>query len=330
MQNESPTERATRRRKALLTLLHRGPQRYNELIAAIDREHLFLYDHEDDPATIARQQRYQFRRDLTALRLHYQIECDKKTGYYVLLETPFGFSLEQEQIAAFALALHTFQEMTISYAKNVQNLFSFLLSRLPEDQQRAVVEQRQALNIEIVEKTDYSKLDSSTLKEVEKAILRQQQLEFTYRSPRKGKEVRHVIEPQPLKQKDGHIYLFGWSLEYQKELPFRLDYVVPGTAKMLPKRVAQGRPARRTYLLRYYLTPTIARNGVSTQFPEQKTELHADGSATITAKIDNLFDVRKIMLEYGENCTVESPPELIKLFWPVTTHFARTYPTPKE
>src|SRR6185503_3345724 len=96
------------------------------------------------------------------------------------------------------LALHTFQGLTISYASDVQDLFSFLLSRLPEDQQKAIVEQRSTLNIEIQEKTDYSTIDPATLNEIEKAILRRQQLEFTYRSPSKGKEVRHVIEPQPL------------------------------------------------------------------------------------------------------------------------------------
>lgn len=330
MQNESQTERAIRRRNMLLALLHRGPQKKDNLIAAMDREHLFLYDREEDPAKIARQQQFQFRRDLRVLRLHYQIEHDKKTQYYSLLETPFGFSLEQKHLAAFALALHTFQKMTISYANDVQDLFAFLLSRLPDDQQKAIVEQRRALQIELHEKTDYSKIDPVTLNEIGKAILRGQQLEFTYRSPRLGEEVRHIIEPQPLQYKDGHVYLSGWSIEYQKELPFRLDYVLPGTAKMLNKRITQSRPSQRTYLLRYHLTPVIARNSVSTQFPEQKVEMHPDGSATVTAKIDNLFEVRQIMLKYGENCTVESPPELVEWMRPVATHFAQTYLTSKE
>lgn len=330
MQSESVTERAVRRRQALLALLHRGPQCYHDLAATLDRDHLFSYDREADPATIARQKLYQFRRDLRVLRLHYQIECDRKTQLYTLLETPFALSLEQKHIAAFALAQHTFQKMTIAYASDVQDLFAFLLSRLPEDQQKAIVEQQSALNIEFQEKTDYSELDPPTLHEIEKAILRKQQLEFTYKSPRKGEHVRHVIEPQPLIYKDGHIYLRGWSIEYQKELPFRLDYVVPGTAKMLSKRMANVRPAQRTYLLRYHLTPVIARNGVSNQFPEQEVEQHPDGSATITAKIDDLFNVRQTMLKYGENCTVDSPPELVALMRPAALHLSRTYLTPEK
>ena len=329
MQSESMAERATRRRKAILTLLHEGPQRYEQLRAALDRDHLFLYDPEEDPGTIKRKQLYQFRHDLRALRLHYQIEFDKKEQVYSLLETPFGLSLGQKQIAAFALVLDTFQKMSIPYAVDMRELFSFLLSRLPDHQQKAVIEQRRALNIELHEKTDYSKLDASTFNEIEKAILRGQQLEFTYRSPGKGKDVHHVIEPRPLVYKDGHIYLSGWSLDYQTELRFRLDYILPETAKMLSKRIAQSRP-RRTYLLRYHLTPQLARNGVSDQFPEQKVEPHSDGSATITAKVDDLFEVRQIMLKYGENCTVESPPELLERMQPVAVHFSRTYLTPEE
>lgn len=330
MQPESSAGRATLRRNALLAQLHKGPQSYNDLISALDRDQLFSYDREEDPAIIARHKQYQFRRDLSALRLHYQIQHDKKRKLYSLLETPFGLSLEQRHIAAFALALDTFQKMTMPYANDIRDLFSFLLSRLPDEQQKAIIEQRRAINIELHEKTDYSKFDPATFTEIEKAILRDQQLEFTYRSPSHGKEVRHVIEPRPFIYKDGHIYLYGWSLDYQKELPFRLDYIMPGTATMLRIRNVRSRPSPRTYLLRYHLTPAIARNGVSTQFPEQQVEEHPDGSATVTAKIDDLFEVRQIMLKYGENCTVESPPELVARMQPVATHFARIYLTPEE
>ncbi len=323
MQSESVAERATRRRKALLALLHLGPQRNDEIIAALERDHHWQYDEADDPATIARKQQYQFRRDLRALRLHYEIDYDNKDERYFLVETPFGLALSQKHLAAFALVLDTFHKKTIPYAYDIQELFSFLLSRLPEEQQRAVVEQRRALNIDLSERTDYSALDPATLTEIERAILRGQQLAFAYRSPGKGQEVRHVIEPQPLRYKDGHVYLHGWSIDYEKELRFRLDYILPGTAKMLRKTVMRTRPAARTYVLCYHLTPIIARNSVSQHFPEQRVDSHPDGSATITAKIGDLFEARQILLRYGENCIVESPPELLKLMQPVATHFQR-------
>jgi predicted DNA-binding transcriptional regulator YafY len=327
MQSESVAERATRRRKAILALLHRGPHGRDEIIAALDRDQLFLYDQMEDPDVIATKQKYQFRRDLKTLRLHYQITFDNKDKRYSLLETPFGFSLDQKQLAAFAMVLDTFHGKTIPYAHDIQDLFSLLMSRLPDDQQKAILEQRRALHIDVSEQTDYSTLDSSTLNEIEKAIVRGQQLAFTYRSPRTGNDVRHALEAQPLQYKDGHVYLYGWSIDYQKELRFRLDYILPGTAKMLPKKVERTRPPQPTYLLRYHLTPRIARNGVSKRFPAQEIEPHPDGSATITAHIDDLFEARQILLRYGENCIVESPPELLTLLQPVATHFQR-YLTP--
>jgi predicted DNA-binding transcriptional regulator YafY len=323
MQSESVTERATRRRNALLALLHQGAQRKDEIIAALEREHHWQYDEADDPEIIARKQLFQFRRDLHVLRLHYKIEYDNKDERYTLIETPFGLALSQKHLAALALVLDTFHQKTIPYATDIQELFAFLMSRLPEEQQRVVVEERRALNIDLSERTDYSALDPAMLTEIERAILRGQQLAFAYKSPSKGQEVRHVIEPQPLRYKDGHVYLHGWSIDYEKELRFRLDYILPGTAKMLRKTVMRTRPRARTYVLCYHLTPIIARNSVSQHFPEQRIDAHADGSATITATIGDLFEARQILLRYGENCTVASPPELLELMLPVATHFQR-------
>jgi predicted DNA-binding transcriptional regulator YafY len=225
------------------------------------------------------------------------------------------------------MIFHTFAEKTFPYANDIQDLLAFVLSRLPDDQQKAVVEHRRALNIDFSERTDYRSLDSATLIEVERAILRHHQLAFTYRSPREGKERRHVIEPKPLSFKNGHVYLHGWSVDYDQELHFRLDYLLPGTAKMLhtPQR---PRPAARSFQLRYHLTPAIARNGVSQHFPDQQVEAHSDGSVTVTAQITNLFEARQLVLKYGENCVVESPPELVEQMRVVAAHFAQVYLTP--
>ncbi len=136
-----------------------------------------------------------------------------------------------------------------------------------------------------------------------------------------------MIEPNPLSFKNGHVYLDGWSVNHDVELHFRLDYILPGTARMLPTS-QRPRPAPRTYLLRYNLTPNIARNGVSQHFPSQQVEAHPDGAATVTAEITDLFEARQLMLKYGENCVVESPPELVKQMCVIAAHFAQTYPTP--
>src|SRR6266705_2214479 len=326
MRRESVAGRASQRRQAIFALLHKAPHSYDEIITALKRECLLLYDHAEDPDAIARRLQYQFRRDLDALRLQYKIEYDSTMKRYCLVEVPFGLSLDQRQLAAFAMMFHTFAEKTFPYANDVQELLAFLLGRLPDDQQKAVVKQRLALNIDFSERTDYSSLDPSTLNEVGKAIMRGHQLAFIYRSPREGKEHRHVIEPKPLSFKNGHVYLHGWSVDYDKELHFRLDYILPGTAKMSPTP-QRPRPAPRTFPLRYRLTPALARNSVSQHFQDQQVELHPDGSATVTAQITDLFEARQIVLKYGENCIVESPPELVEQMRVIAAHFAQTYPT---
>lgn len=328
MRRDTNTGRASQRRQAILALLHKAPQSYDEIIAALKRKRLLLYDHAEDPNAIARRLKFQFDRDLKALRLlHYKIKYENKTKCYKLIDAPFTLSLSKEQLVAFAIISRTFDEKTFPYASDIRNLLTSLLDQLPDEQRKMVIDQSLALNIEFPEKTDYSSLDAANIHQIKNAIVHHRQLEFIYRSPREGKELRHVIEPKPLSFKKGHVYLDGWSIDYDKELQFRLDYILPGTAKMLATS-QRPRPAPRTYLLRYHLTPVIARNSVSQHFPGQQVEAHPDGSATVTAEITDLFEARQLVLKYGENCVVESPPELIEQMRVIAAHFAQTYLTP--
>ncbi len=71
----------------------------------------------------------------------------------------------------------------------------------------------------------------------------------------------------------------------------------------------------------------IARNSVSQHFPGQTVETHTDGSATVTARIPDLFEARRILLSYGENCTVLEPPELVEQMRVVAAEFSKIYLT---
>ncbi len=110
MRSDTSTERANRRRLALLALLHRRPHSYVELIAALDRDELFSFDRANDAAVIARLQRYQFRYDLRALRkLDCDIRCDRRSGFYIWHNSPFGLELTQEQLTTFRPAAYYIQ-----------------------------------------------------------------------------------------------------------------------------------------------------------------------------------------------------------------------------
>lgn len=329
MDRDSAIWLANKRRLALLILLHRRPYGYDELIAALDKDDLFSCDHVNDAVVVARQQRYQFRSDLQVLRkLSCDIRCDRGSGRYIWHNSPFGLALNQEQLKTFATLLNTFNETKMIHADEMQALLTFFIEQLPQEQQKQLKQRRFPFSIDLHETTDYRDADAHNLRHIEMAIERSQQLKFVYRSLRKGEEHTHVIEAQPLVHERGHVYLTGWSPEFGKSLRFRLDSIVTGSAEMLPTRIARSRPAPVSYVLRYQLAPVIARNGVSQHFADQQVEMHPDGSATVIARITDLFDARRTLLSYGENCTVLEPPDMVEQMCVVAVEFSKKYLTP--
>jgi predicted DNA-binding transcriptional regulator YafY len=331
MNLDTNTERAFRRRITLLVLLHKRPHRYDDIIVALDREHLLSYDSQEDHETIKNQQKYQFRNDLRALKiLGYNIAFNRSNQCYTWSNSPFGLSFDTSQLSALSLLRDMFGDSNIPHADDIRAFLTSLVDLLPEDQQKIVKDQRLTFSIDLRETTDYRNFDQETLQQIEMAIDFSQQLDFIYCSPSHGQERRHIIEPQPLIFKDGHVYLRGRHIEMNKELTFRLDYIVPGSAKMLHYKNVNNRPFAPTYQLRYWLGPMIARYSVSEHFPEQKVERHPDGSAIITARITDLFEARRIVLSYGFNCVVYEPPELVAQMRQVRDHFNKAYPTTDE
>jgi predicted DNA-binding transcriptional regulator YafY len=326
MNLDTNAERAFRRRITLLSLLHKGPQRYDDIIATLDREHLLSYDSEEDHETIKNQQKYQFRNDLRVLKISgCTITCNRKDKTYSWSNSPFGLSFDAVQLHTVSLLCDMVEDSTIPHADEIRAFLTSLVALLPGDQQKVVKDRRLTFSIDLRETTDYRSFDQETLKQIELAIQHSLQLEFIYCSPSHGQERQHIIEPQPLIFKDGHMYLRGRHVEINRELTFRLDYIVPGSARRLNNSQTKNRPFTSTYQLRYWLSPVIARNSVSEHFPEQRVERNSDGSAIITAQITDLFEARQIVLKYGENCVVYEPPELVEQMRVVREHFVRNY-----
>src|SRR5205823_12826177 len=106
MKGDTRSERAARRRFALLVMLHNRPHTYHEIISRLDQQKLFDYDRSAEPATIARQQQYQFRHDLAALRqMGCQIEFERNSKSYTWHNSPFGLHLSTAQLSTFALQI---------------------------------------------------------------------------------------------------------------------------------------------------------------------------------------------------------------------------------
>ena len=330
MKRDTPAERAMRRRLALLALLHKRPHRYEEIIASLDTQNLLVYDRMENARSIVQQQRYQFRHDIQVLRL---LDCkiifDKKSQYYTWHNSPFCLPLEENLLGTFATLMDTFTESSLLHADEIRTLLTSLLQRLSPEFQKVINQRRLSFRIDLQETTDYQNADPETVQRIELAIQQSRQLQLLYRAPRHEKEYIHTIEPRSLVFQDGHVYLLGWHLYKQNETRFRLDYIVSGSAVILNTRSIPERPARPFYVLRYHLSSLIARHSVSNHFPGQDVQKHPDGSATVTAQVPNLFDARRILLSYGEQCTVLGPPELIKQMRVVARHY-QTYLTVEE
>ncbi len=324
MRRDSTTERAFRRRIKILTLLHQEALPYKDILLALEKEEHLEKSSDENSEMLSKKQFFQFHKDLQALRHIFDIKCDRKKDLYYLTTSPFGLSLDKEQLATLSLLLHTFENKTLPEAQDIYNLCLFLIQKLSPEQQKTATGQRHSLTIEIKEKTDFSKIDPTNRAAIKRAIRNRQQLEFIYAS-KTGKERHHVIEPQDSKFENEHLYLHGWSIETGSDLHFRVDYILPETAKMLPTTNQKATPRPPLHTLRYHLTPTLARNGVSPHFENQQVEMHKDGSATVTAQTRDLFKAQQIFMRYAEHCIVEEPPALVEKMQIAATHFAQVY-----
>jgi len=314
MRRGTRSELAFRRRLLILTRLHIRPHGYNELQTIIADAELSDPVADDDPSAAKRRQDI-WHDDVEALRaVGYTIDYDHdhRTDLYTWADSPFGLALTDAQLLAFGIVRDTFADTTMLHHAEIHDLLTTLLARLPSAQRAHLTRKRRPYQVNLRETTDYRSADPATVQTIERAIENGQQLEIRYVSSNDGLERTHTVEPRPLIYKAGHVYLPVYNLILSKRLELRLDGIVPGSARGLPQRAQPSRPPGRSYLLRYRLSPIIARRRpVSENFPGQQVEYHSDGAATVTAQISDLFAARRLLLAYGENCHVLSPPELI-------------------
>ncbi|MGI8588305.1 MAG: helix-turn-helix transcriptional regulator [Chloroflexia bacterium] len=310
MKPDTREELALRRRLAILVMLHSAPHTLPQIQHALADKDLLDPESLDDPM-LAGPSYHKVRRDLGTLRtLGYDIPCDRSTHLYTWHNSPFGVSLTPDQLFALGVLRDTFANTTMLHRTEIADLLDHLVNLLPAEQQ-AKLQKKRAYRIDLRETTDYRNADQPTVAKIELAIQRGQQLELIYRSPIEGKERTHTVEPHPLTYKGGHVYLPVYNINTGKEFDLRLDKILPGSVQILPRRAMPGRLARPTHPLRYRLAANIARDSVSDHFPGQQVERHLDGSATVTARTDDLFAARRLLLAYGEGVTVLDPPELV-------------------
>jgi len=212
------------------------------------------------------------------------------------------------------------------YADDVTSFVNRIASHLSQKQQ-AQIKQTVPISV-LIPMLDDIEPHRLTLQKVQEAIGQRRQLEFEYRSRTSEKTKRHVVTVyNSLELREGHLYFQGRSDRTDNDLEFRLDRVVPGTAKLLPAKVATADKPRHPLPLRYRLSREFASQGATRRFRNHQEERQADGSLIVTAEIDEteLFWASKTLLKYGENCVVLEPPELVAEMRRVVEQMARNY-----
>ena len=304
-----------RRRLAILVLLHALPRTADQLLNALERAGLISPDDRSQPLRADPRLYAQFRHDLAALNeMDHEIKFDRHTNLYYWYNSPFGLSLAEGELNGLAILFSSLANEP-SHA-DLASVLNYLRDHLPSEQRAKLP--TPTFSIQVQQSSEYLDADPHNKLQIELAIRRWQQLELDYVSPNEGRQVHHVVEPRPLNLHDGHVYLPIWDVAISKEYELRLSRIVAGSAHLLRTIFQHERIDRSTHLLRYRLSPLIARNDVTIHFPNQQTAPDPDlpgwTLVTATVKEKDYFAAKKLLLGYGSHVEVLSPPALVAEF----------------
>jgi predicted DNA-binding transcriptional regulator YafY len=310
-----------RRRLLLIRLLLRAPLGAADLIAAIEAE---LGDEGYPEAAESA-----LKHDLDALKSEYGCDIRYQRGIqqYVLVDLGDLALLDLPDPCMEALA---FLEASFPAGAalpehaSIRDFLERVTALLPTNRRDAASQQRGAIQLQLPESPS-ERIDTPTLATIRRAVTRRQELVFDYLSTFDTDTARrHRVAPYLVFfRPEGHGYLDATLLEVTPSgseiihsvIHYRLDRIVPGSARLLPNMLPSQRIAPPTYHLHYRLLPVVARRrDIAVYFPTTQIEYHEDGSATVSATITNLWQARQVLLRYGTACEVLGPIELIELF----------------
>jgi predicted DNA-binding transcriptional regulator YafY len=217
----------------------------------------------------------------------------------------------------------------------VRDLLKRMMTLLPPQRHERLAQRRDIITLRMPESPS-ERIDAATLRIVRRAIARRQELVFDYLgtfdedTPRRHRVAPYLVFFRP----EGHGYLDATLLEatphgneiVRSAIHYRLDRIVPGSARLLPQMLPPQRVAPPTYTIRYRLLPVVARRrDVAAYFPNTIIDYQPDGGAFVTATITNLWQARQILLRYGTACEVVEPAELVELFRATARGLAALY-----
>ena len=279
------------------------------------------------------------RHDIAALRDMFGCEISYQRPHGYVLEYPGDLALldlPDEELEALGFLLSTFHDTALPNAIPVGAFLDRIVSILPEQRRRQL---QRASSHPRLDSPRAARRPAQPIIERLKHSLGHSQISFEYVSSYAtgGEVLRHRVAPYDLLFRDGHTYLEGLCLDCQiQELVnthvlYRVDRIVPASLRILAAQLAPGGARRRSYSLRYWLSPRIAaRRDIALWFPDSIATFSDDGSAIVTAEIHDLWQARQIMLRYREHCRVLEPPELLAMICESIERMSALYSTMEE
>lgn len=314
------TERAQR----VAQLIQGGTNTPAAIIQAINQIPRLAYDRHGNPTTGAHQKALQ--QDLRRLKAMGQpITYDRRGKCYVLQpvdesSAPLGFTDDELLVLAQLLDL----QQATPLGQVAHDLHDKLATRMPPQQRKKFLK-RPLIAIKIPALEELTQ-HLQTAKLVMQAFETQQELSFRYQGSAHAEPYDYRVQVLgPVELRDGHAYFEARSLQSDREWDgLRLDRVLPGSARLLPRKQPSYTKRQNLITICYWLAKHI---GPSKHFPIDYVCESRDDGYVISAKIDerDLFRATKILLRYGENCVVSEPTALVDELRRAAEGMARLY-----
>lgn len=265
------------------------------------------------------------KNDFDALKRDFdcEIKFRRKTASYQLLSLGTLSLLDMTDASFDALIFLEDNEDALPIHTNIRSFLDEVRRLLPPDRQEKL-RSRSPISLERIGTTE-TQIPIDIMNTLQQS-LRRQEIEFYYRSnDPNGQLIWHRVAPyEIIIRSTGHAYLDATTLEMKPltlsiKLPgatmYRIDRIVAGTLKKLPKSLPPQRLGVHVHQIQYWLHPNVARRrDVASHFPNSHIIYNDDESAIVTATSTNLWQARQTLLSYGSACIVLQPIELVNLF----------------
>lgn len=303
----------------ILKRLQQSPASKDELIAFVKTSLDGAYSGESS----AQEAAFKHDREHLRERLQADFQYDPAARLYTLTEPgPFGaLDLGEDSLRGLGILARDFGN-GLGERAYIRALLDDLLKRLPSETRRRLERQPESLIIGVRQFVDMGQLPPRVWEMLKRAVDSHRKFSFNYLSPRykNQKPVYFEVSPLYLRYQEGHWYLRAWVLERRPQefvapepeyVRFRVTYIQNDDALNLSPTVSPERfrtPPR--YLVHYLLAPEIGRGEVSHHFAETQITRHADGRAEVRGFTDDIWEAVRLLLSYGEGCTVLGGGEL--------------------